>query len=172
MSYQSVQKATPEEILAHHGIKGQKWYLRRFQNPDGTLTEAGKKRYAKLSDKEDRIQAKKKELVGDNQKNRVQNPHGKKTIFEMSDEELNSEISRLGLEKKYKDLMKDVYPKKKTERYFNGRKVVGDIMTRGLTNVGASAMEQFTGAQLNRLGKALGLDYNLYTKQKEKKKED
>lgn len=32
--------------LAHHGIKGQKWGVRRFQNPDGTLTEAGRKRVA------------------------------------------------------------------------------------------------------------------------------
>lgn len=31
--------------LAHHGIKGQKWGIRRYQNPDGTLTDAGKKRY-------------------------------------------------------------------------------------------------------------------------------
>lgn len=31
--------------LYHHGIKGQKWYVRRFQNEDGTLTEAGKQRY-------------------------------------------------------------------------------------------------------------------------------
>lgn len=31
--------------LYHHGIKGQKWGVRRFQNKDGTLTDAGKKRY-------------------------------------------------------------------------------------------------------------------------------
>lgn len=33
--------------LRHHGILGQKWGVRRFQNSDGTWTEAGKKRYAK-----------------------------------------------------------------------------------------------------------------------------
>lgn len=31
--------------LYHHGIKGQKWGVRRWQNSDGTLNEAGKKRY-------------------------------------------------------------------------------------------------------------------------------
>lgn len=31
--------------ITHSGIKGQKWGLRRFQNQDGTLTEAGKQRY-------------------------------------------------------------------------------------------------------------------------------
>lgn len=31
--------------LYHHGIKGQKWGIRRFQKKDGTLTAAGKKRY-------------------------------------------------------------------------------------------------------------------------------
>lgn len=34
-----------ESELYHHGIKGQKWGVRRFQNPDGTLTAAGEKRY-------------------------------------------------------------------------------------------------------------------------------
>ena len=32
-------------VLRHHGIKGQKWGVRRFQNKDGSLTSAGKKRY-------------------------------------------------------------------------------------------------------------------------------
>lgn len=31
--------------LYHHGIKGQRWGVRRFQNKDGSLTPAGKKRY-------------------------------------------------------------------------------------------------------------------------------
>ena len=33
--------------LYHHGIKGMKWNVRRFQNKDGSLTPAGKKRYNK-----------------------------------------------------------------------------------------------------------------------------
>lgn len=60
------------EYLAHYGIKGQKWGVRRFQNKDGSLTDQGKlrkrnslkkmldggkklspsKRYSKLSDEE------------------------------------------------------------------------------------------------------------------------
>ena len=36
---------TRQGELYHHGIKGQKWGVRRFQNKDGSLTPAGKRRY-------------------------------------------------------------------------------------------------------------------------------
>lgn len=46
-----IRPAYPNELfhssseLYHHGIKGQRWGVRRYQNPDGTLTNAGKMRY-------------------------------------------------------------------------------------------------------------------------------
>lgn len=44
-------KPPPQEYLAHHGILGQKWGVRRYQNADGTLTAAGKARLDKKDDK-------------------------------------------------------------------------------------------------------------------------
>lgn len=35
----------PGEYICHHGIKGQKWGIRRYQNADGSLTEEGRRRY-------------------------------------------------------------------------------------------------------------------------------
>ena len=38
--------------LFHHGIKGQKWGIRRYQNPDGTYTSEGKARYGAKNDRQ------------------------------------------------------------------------------------------------------------------------
>jgi hypothetical protein len=44
--------------LYHHGIKGQRWGVRRYRNEDGSLTEAGKKREAKRAANFERQKAK------------------------------------------------------------------------------------------------------------------
>ena len=43
------------EELYHHGIKGQKWGVRRFQNPDGTRTNIGRSRYRRNYSKNDSV---------------------------------------------------------------------------------------------------------------------
>lgn len=43
--------------LAHYGIKGQKWGIRRFQNPDGTLTTEGLKRYGSVKEMKKAVKA-------------------------------------------------------------------------------------------------------------------
>lgn len=86
-----------EEMLEHHGIKGQKWGVRRFQNEDGTRTALGKKR-------ESSPDAKEKEARKADVKNRRT----------MSDADLKKRIERMRLEKEYKTLVdEDTAPGKK-----------------------------------------------------------
>ena len=46
----NIWTCTRQGELYHHGIKGQKWGVRRFQNKDGSLTPAGERRYDNPSD--------------------------------------------------------------------------------------------------------------------------
>lgn len=57
-----------EYVLYHAGIKGMKWGVRRYQNKDGTLTDAGRKRYAR--DQRENAGKKKGNKVGEADPNR------------------------------------------------------------------------------------------------------
>lgn len=90
--------------LYHHGIKGQRWGIRRYQNKDGTLTPAGKKRVAH----EDYTKA-----------------HTKKSVQEMSDSELKSRLNRLQME--------DNYNRLSNTRKSKGKKYVDKLIKAGTT---------------------------------------
>ena len=47
MEYNKCYYMYPNNELYHYGVKGQKWGVRRYQNKDGSLTPAGRKRQAK-----------------------------------------------------------------------------------------------------------------------------
>ena len=68
------------EELRHHGIKGMKWGKRRFQNTDGTLTSAGKKRYAVAI--KNIVSTQQKRTTPDWVKTGPNDPHRRKTRFE------------------------------------------------------------------------------------------
>lgn len=74
--------------LQHAGIKGMKWGVRRYQNKDGTLTDAGKKRYNKNMSDDARTASELK----------------KKKVSELSNAELKKLNERSRLEQEYSKL--------------------------------------------------------------------
>ena len=77
-----------DDVLIHYGILGMKWGVRRYQNKDGSLTSAGKKRYGNNDD------------IKDSQQKNTEEPK-KKSVKDMSDEELRREVNRMQLEQNY-----------------------------------------------------------------------
>lgn len=110
------------EVLEHHGIRGQRWGVRRFQRSDGTRTPEGKRR----------------ELTNYEKARYKYNDKGRKvrrTLKNMTDEELKESTERLALEEKYNKQSKD-FKESKTQAkktMSTGGKVVGSmLLTSGL----------------------------------------
>lgn len=123
--------------LTHYGIKGQKWGIRRYQNSDGSLTSAGRKRYsdsggirgavskvknavtrrgssskAAAKKKQEEKEEKEKETL-EQKKDRVLKSRSAKELYENADlfttQELQSAYNRLSLERNISSLVpKDV----------------------------------------------------------------
>ncbi len=89
--------------LTHHGIKDQKWGLRRFQNPDGSLTPAGRARYGVGEEQE----GSKNSGSDSPTKSGGKSASGKsrRSTADMTDEELRVRINRLNLEEQYSNLV-------------------------------------------------------------------
>ena len=103
--------------LQHHGIKGQKWGVRRFQNKDGSFTAAGRKRQRQNDDGP---------VHEDHSKS-----HDNKSVKSMSDKELRDRINRLNMERQYAQLTA-------TEKSM-GRKIVTEV----LLNVGKELAKEY-----------------------------
>lgn len=88
-------KTTYNDYLCHYGIKGMKWGIRRYQNEDGTLTAAGKKRAASQAMKKADQEAR------EDRKNAYKNRRS------LSDKEIADRVRRLEQEKKLKSLTED-----------------------------------------------------------------
>lgn len=98
MNYYAV---TYSNSLSHHGVRGQKWGIRRYQNEDGTLTDEGKRRYGSLEGRTRRAYAKVFEL---NEK--TYRKFGNKTLASMNKQAKNRQRK-----------LADMADKRKAEKY-------------------------------------------------------
>lgn len=132
------EKIKMENELYHFGIKGMRWGVRRYQNPDGSLTNAGKKRLKKGQTSNEKTDSSNKSSTKSS---------STKTVKDMSDDELRQAINRLQLEQQYKNLSpKNVSKGKKfVDTVANdvlkpaaidmGKQVAKSLMTKGVNSL-------------------------------------
>ena len=152
--------------LQHWGIKGQKWGVRRYQNADGTLTAAGKKRYnkeltklreekkvlenkRKTQAKIDKLDAMRKEIDDMKSGKKPAAESGKKSIKDMSNEELEAAITRAKLEKDYRDAHPEVVSR--------GKQYMDKLLDKVIEKSPSTAVNLVDDYLDDRVRKALGL---------------
>ena len=102
---------TSSAELYHHGIKGQKWGVRRFQNPDGSLTAAGQRRYSALEEKKERktlkANARLEKEIGRVEKARGKTNAAREKNYKKLNERLDRKVSSGKATRLYADYRKE-----------------------------------------------------------------
>lgn len=118
---------TEERYLSQSGIKNQKWGVRRFQNEDGTWTSEGKKRRRLMEGPGKK-----------NASNSKKNSRSRKDTSLMTDEELQKLISRMQLEKQYRDLYNNLNPQKQSK----AKMLFAKMLTNAIEEFGNQAIKK------------------------------